>query len=43
VLVVCASGLICATDKKVDYWIPIDRYSVKAKADDDCENNQWRL
>ena len=36
VLVVCASGLICTTEKKVDYWIPIDRYSVKAKTADDC-------
>jgi hypothetical protein len=36
VLVVCASGMICTTDKKVDYWVPIDRYSVKATAADDC-------
>ena len=33
VLVVCASGLICATEKKVDYWIPIEAEGYGATED----------
>ena len=35
-LVVCAAGLVYSTEKKVDYWISINRYSVKAKKADAC-------
>lgn len=35
-LVICLSGLICITFKKVNNFIPADRYNVVTKADDDC-------
>eukprot|EP00956_Cyclotella_meneghiniana_P009761 scaffold13538_cov72-Cyclotella_meneghiniana.AAC.3 len=35
-LVVCGTGLICATDQLKDYWIPFDGYSVRATADEEC-------
>ena len=35
VLVHCEHGLICSTDQLLDFWIPHDRYSVRAKAGDD--------
>ena len=31
VLVVFVSGIICTTNSKVDYWVPIERHFVKAK------------
>ena len=30
--VVCAIGLLCSTNAKKEYWVPIDKYKVIARA-----------
>jgi hypothetical protein len=51
VLVICKSGLLCAMNAKTEYWIPVDRYKLIARAHEDVcchkicrwwENVHWK-
>ena len=34
--VVTEAGLLCATTSMRDYWIPVDKYVIKANASEEC-------